>query len=444
MADYHAKALNDPLQRIASSKVAAAAIDRVAKNAAAIAAQLQQAVLAEVPEFSKSRNPDLVPELAQHGREHVDEIVRLLRGQGLGDFEFVHAHARRRAEQRFPLEATLHAYRSGLKVLSRWLRESVLTVASPEKDAQQAIAAVADFAMEYADTISTTFASTYASHSLLLGELAGDQRCELLNILLDGHDEADLSAARLLREAGFLDERQWFCVALGRSVDPTEMLNASRARRMADSIEQIIADLGVRRLIDLHNGKVTMVFAAMSRDSGWTAPRSSLAKQIRTALSLVGNAALIGVSNDVPSTAHIPTAHREAATALELASVSQRVVQFSEIPLRRLLLHFAAQDFSRVLPSWATAFYKADDKASGALVATLHAYASVDMNILKSAKLLGVHPNTVYARLQRIFDISGLQARSFNGLSDLLIVCDCIHRGVNGASKLSNQLPRSG
>lgn len=50
------------------------------------------------------------------------------------------------------------------------------------------------------------------------------------------------------------------------------------------------------------------------------------------------------------------------------------------------------------------------------------------MNILKAAQLLGIHANTVYARLQRIFYISGLQAKSFEGLSDLLIVCDYIHR----------------
>jgi hypothetical protein len=60
-----------------------------------------------------------------------------------------------------------------------------------------------------------------------------------------------------------------------------------------------------------------------------------------------------------------------------------------------------------------------------ATAATLRAYASTDMNVLKAAQTLGVHPNTVYARLQRIFDISGLQARSYDALTDLLIVCDC-------------------
>jgi hypothetical protein len=435
MSDYHANALNEVLRRVTREPLVSKATARIAKNAATIAAQLQQSILADVPDFSRSRNPDLVPELTQHCRAHVNEVVRLLRGSESGRFDFVIEHARRRAEQRFPLEATLHAYRSGYKVLARWLRESVLSIEAPAKHVQQASAAVADFAMEYADAISTTFASTYSSHSLLLANVAGDQRAQLLDILLNGHDEADRLAARLLRDAGFLDERQLFCVALARSVDPTEMLNAPRARRMVDSIEQIFASIGVRRLIDLHANKVTMVFAAVGRESGWTASRSSLAKQIRVALSSVGNAALIGVSNDVPATSHIPTAFREAAAALELASVAQRVVQISEIPLQRLLLHYAEQDIRRVLPPWANALYAADEKAGGALAATLRAYASVDMNILKAAEALSVHPNTVYARLQRIFDISGLQARSFNALSDLLIVCAC--RDAVGLSEAS-------
>jgi hypothetical protein len=53
----------------------------------------------------------------------------------------------------------------------------------------------------------------------------------------------------------------------------------------------------------------------------------------------------------------------------------ERVVQFSEIPLLRLLLHFAAEDFRRVLPAWTNEFYDADDNAGGALVATLLAFS---------------------------------------------------------------------
>jgi sugar diacid utilization regulator len=108
-----------------------------------------------------------------------------------------------------------------------------------------------------------------------------------------------------------------------------------------------------------------------------------------------------------------------------MATVSQRVVQFAQIPLRQLLLHFGAPDLKRVLPAWAAQFHEADRKSDGALAGSLRAYASFDMNILKAADELGVHPNTLYARFERIHEISGLQPRSFNSLHDLLIVCDC-------------------
>lgn len=425
MFDYHANALADALRRVGSHPSSAASIDRALLDVPAVTTELRNAVIAEVPEFSKSRNPDLLPELAAHGLDIINEIVRLLRVGGPAGFAFVHEHARRRAAQHFPMEATLHAYRSGHKVLSRWLRRSVLAASLPPEVAQQVTAAVVDFSMEFVDAISTTFAGSYSSHALQLAEAAVDQRSELLQALLEGRDEADVAASRVLREAGFLGERQFFCVALARSVDPTEMLDMSRARRMADAIENAVAELGVRRIVDVHNNKVILIAAAMSRDSGWTAPRASLAKRIRSQLNLIGNAALIGVSNDVPSTSHVPKAYREAETALGHATVSERVVHFGDIPLRRLLIHFAAQDFQRVLPAWAAAFYIADDKSGGNLVATLRAYARVDMNILKAADHLGVHANTVYARLQRVSDISSLDPRSFDALSDLLVVCDC-------------------
>jgi sugar diacid utilization regulator len=47
------------------------------------------------------------------------------------------------------------------------------------------------------------------------------------------------------------------------------------------------------------------------------------------------------------------------------------------------------------------------------------------MNVLQAAQLLGVHPNTLYARFQRIFDLTGLQPRVFGALATLLVVADC-------------------
>jgi sugar diacid utilization regulator len=139
-------------------------------------------------------------------------------------------------------------------------------------------------------------------------------------------------------------------------------------------------------------------------------------------LSELGNAVLVGVSNDVPSTAHIPAAYHEALAALELATAAERVQQFSAIPAQRLLLHLARDEFQRVLPAWSRAFYAADDASHGSLVATLQAYADADMNVLKAAARLAVHSNTLYARFQRIADLTGLNPTRYHALNELLIV----------------------
>ncbi len=434
MSDYHTNALNDVLRQLGGSPFLPAAVTYLTANAAALNTELNETVLAEIPAFTESRHPDVLPDLAEHGPEHTNEILRLLGGGRVGNFDFVRAHVRRRAEHRFPLEATLHAYRCGHKVFSRWVREAALAAVSSPADAQQVVAAIADFTIEYTDAISTIAASAYLSHARLLADVAGDQRAELLTILLDGFDESDGRVAKILRDAGYLDKRQSFCVALARSVDPAEMLNPDRARRLADSIDKILDGAPARRLIDLRHNKVTIVCSDIYRTSGWTAPNTALAERVTADLKMAGNAVLIGVSNDVLSTSQIPAAYREALLALELADVSHRVVQVSEISTHRLMLHLAGEELHKALPAWSSALFVADDKAEGALVATLRAYANADMNVLKAAETLAVHPNTIYARWQKILDITGLEARSYHALTELLTVADC--RDFKGSAPL--------
>ncbi|GJL83649.1 MAG: hypothetical protein DHS20C01_32830 [marine bacterium B5-7] len=420
--EYQFPALSRILNRLRDSPLLAFVVEELKQNAENINAQLGETVVAEIPAFTATHNPDVLPELARHGAQHTDEILRLLGGASIGNFEFVREHAEHRAEQRFPLEATLHAYRCGHKVISGHLRSAVLKAAGKHNSDQQLIANVTDFSIEYTDAISTIATSAYVEQTRLLADVVGDQRAELLNILLEGYDEADGRVARLLRNAGYLSRWQSYCVALAQSVDPAEMANLPRARRMADSINRTLQSSGIRYLIDLRDNKVIIIFSAKRRASGWTVPHTVLAKQVGTALSTVGNAVLIGVSNDVPSTAQVPRAYKEAQLAFELANVTQRVVEFARIPTFTLLQSLAGEEFRRVLPAWSQAFYQLDDKLNGMLTVTLHSYANANMNVLKTAQSLSLHPNTIYARLQKITDITGLDARVYHELTELLIV----------------------
>jgi sugar diacid utilization regulator len=74
-------------------------------------------------------------------------------------------------------------------------------------------------------------------------------------------------------------------------------------------------------------------------------------------------------------------------------------------------------------PAWAQALLDAD--ASGVLIQTLRAVADADMNVQKAARSLGKHPNTVYARIERIKDLTGLDGQRYRDLTELLLAADC-------------------
>ncbi len=386
--------------------------------------ELKRAILDEIPAFSASGNPEILPGLTAHIAQHTREVRRFFNGGVVGDFEYVGEHSRRRAAQKFPLEATLHAYRLGHKILSRWMRDAALASAHESAQVRKVVATVADFAIEFTDSISTIATSEYVSQTRLLAEAEGDRRTELLSVLLSGYDESDGRVARILRQSGFLEQRQSFCVAVAQPVDPAEMQNPARARRLAESLEQIVRDSPVRSLVGIRDNTVVAVFSSTRRLSGWTTPRSALAGRVRPKLLMLGNAVLIGVSTDAPSTSHIPRAHREATLALDFSSVSDRVVQYSDIPLRRMLLRIASEDLRPALPDWTGALLDADKKGRGSLSTTLQAYADSNMNVLQAARSISVHPNTIYSRTNKIEDITGLNALDYHDLTELLLAID--------------------
>jgi sugar diacid utilization regulator len=110
---------------------------------------------------------------------------------------------------------------------------------------------------------------------------------------------------------------------------------------------------------------------------------------------------------------------------LDFADVSRRVVQFSDLPIRGLMLHRGGDYVRSAAPRWIVAFMAADEKAKGSLVQTLRTLADCDLNVQQSGRQLGVHPNTIYSRLSRIKEISGLDGQRYHDLVELLLAADC-------------------
>ena len=411
------------LLALSTLRLAAPAAAALHETRSELARRLREAVVEQVSAFSASGNPELLPDLEGHAQEHVAELRRLLGGAAVGDFEFVRAHARRRATQRFPLEALLQAYRCLQAVFTQWARNSVPT-ASARGD-KTALAALDGLALEYASAVSLAAAAAYVDQTRVIAEAEGDRRSELLTILVTGYDEADARVARLLKRAGYLGPRLSFCVALAQSTDPLEMENPPRAERIGEAIVESVASLPARALVGIRDNLVTVVFSDVRRVSGWTAPQARLADRILPRLLTLGPSVLIGLSSDQPSTAFIPRGIHEATLALDFASVGERVVSFAALPIRRLLIHRGADYVQAALPPWLSRLREADAKSRGTLVQSLRALAEADMNVQRAARELGVHANTLYARIERVTELTGLDAQRYHDLTHLLLVADC-------------------
>jgi DNA-binding PucR family transcriptional regulator len=91
-----------------------------------------------------------------------------------------------------------------------------------------------------------------------------------------------------------------------------------------------------------------------------------------------------------------------------------------------MLVTHARDAVQSALPPWLETFTASDRKTRGALLKTLRAYADADMNALRAAKDLGIHPNTLYARMRKIRDLAGLDPLNYHALTEMLLACECV------------------
>jgi len=90
-----------------------------------------------------------------------------------------------------------------------------------------------------------------------------------------------------------------------------------------------------------------------------------------------------------------------------------------------MLVTHARESVRSALPGWLDVYAAMDRKARGSFSATLNAYADADMNVLRAAEALGVHPNTIYARMRRIREATGLNPLNYHALTEMLLVSEC-------------------
>jgi sugar diacid utilization regulator len=88
-------------------------------------------------------------------------------------------------------------------------------------------------------------------------------------------------------------------------------------------------------------------------------------------------------------------------------------------------LHRGGDYVRSAAPNWVVTLVNADEKAKGSLIRTLRVLADADMNVQQAGRQLNVHPNTIYSRLGRIKELTGLDGQRHHDLVELLLAADC-------------------
>jgi len=371
----------------------------------------------ESPEYRNAVDDEFTAESKSHCGELLETIIRLAAGRPLGPdpFAFVRRHAEWRARHQVPLVASLHAYRLAHKTYWNVTR-TPLAGHKKQREALRALSMLSEFWIELFEAVGAVLEEAHAAEEARAFAQNTQAHARLIEELLDGVGPSSPETRQLLALCGIRPGMK-LSIVVFRRLPPAgslpvdvEVANRSLARLLNQSIPP--AQFG--KLVALRNGEVVLLAAAN------TAPTQGIAKLLARGVFTrkAPLDAVAGISLDKDSVANLPEALEEARIALEFAGPGRVVLRFGDIDLAEFLARRPSGPASRLIPAWLR-----ESHGSGAepdLIATIRAFAHCSLNVKGTARELGVHTNTVYFRLNQIKDRTGVDPRTFRGLTVLV------------------------
>lgn len=389
----------------------------------------------ESPEYRNSVDDEFTDESRAHCGELLKTIISVPNGRpdrsDAGPFDFVRTHAIWRARRQVPLIASLHAYRLAHRTYSEISQEALSECDRPE-DIVRSQAMLSNFWIQLFDHVGAVLAEAHAIEDGLIVAQGTRSYVALMDDLLRGTLPMDSEAQRLCKLCGIRPGAS-LAIAVAR---PYQAANGKvtdlevTLRSFVRLIEQILAPNTFGRLIDIRGNEVTTI-ACSEGDVGLALAKALHASSF-TKRAGNGHSARVGISLSVKDIALLPQALDEARMALDFTSPGMPIAQFSDIDLSEFLIRRADAAATRLIPEWAQRFASSDDDQSQELARTIRAFAAAGLNVKRTAQKLGVHTNTVYFRLNRIRKLSGLDPRTYSGLTTLMTILRLleIHHGA--------------
>jgi sugar diacid utilization regulator len=411
----------------------ASALDRLEEDADATARRMAAACRDEIAEYATVRDPAFVQEVLSHAVEHVHAFIRAGRmgsPPAGAELDFVRERGAQRARELMPLDALLEAYLIG----QREVWEAVVGAAGTTPEGMRTAQALTALTFSYTHVISVAVADAYLEESNALASEAERGRRNLLDHLLSGYqpgaEEERRSEALGLRPHG--DHVVIAAVAVGDETDEATSLIARTLTR-AEPAQPFVV---------VRQAEVIAVLPVYVRRG----PRDLKAALERRAEVLERSHDVrlrAGVSSVCGGLGELARGYGEAHRALPHAGIDGGVAALDEIPLLDYLAAAADETAQRLVPAGAEVLLKRD--RTGALAATIRAYADCDLNVRRTAERLIVHPNTVHHRLRRIHELTDRDPRRFSDLEELTAALRLLGRDrlSSGAAPLREPPARS-
>jgi sugar diacid utilization regulator len=352
-----------------------------------------------------------------HVLEHFRALLSLPTAHAaeLGDdpLAFVRAHGVRRARAGVPLRAVLQAYRTGHKSFWSAICDKLNDIGANAETSIQTTMLLSDYLIDYTDLISVVVTDAYIAEESQLAAQRTRLSIAVLESLLRGERPHSREGRELCETLGITAGRSLVAFAV-RQAEPEPAMSAQERSAAMRQIDAALPHATFGRLIDLRLNEIAGIISC-AESAGVAATR--ILRQGLSAANGRWNAALaVGIGLDAAAIEELPRSYAEAVAAIEISGARRPVAHLGEVSVDAWLRHKADATARRLTPAWTNAL------RDSRLVPTLEAFAAASLNVKACANLLKVHNNTVYHRLNSVRRLTGVNPRTYAGLSHLLAV----------------------
>ncbi|WP_330228082.1 helix-turn-helix domain-containing protein [Nocardia sp. NBC_00508] len=391
-----------------------------------IVTRLDEVIVARIPELA---DRDMRRDLAASTRAHARIVLSRLTSD---TFEFslpeeAHAFARSVARRGFELRLLLRVYHVGMEAVLDYMTEVIEQRQAPPEIERVVLLRLFERSTKWMGTSVELLTDTYMEEREQVLRAALNRRAETVRAVLGG-DDVDIEQASV--RLGYRLSQQHLAFVLwtdeptgepgGADAEATGMLDRVAAR--------LAAILGSGRVLTVPSGASGMWAWAGLDDPERGAEPAAAGEVERLAVTEVEAPVRVAFGVPAGGIAGFRQSHREAVAArnvAERAPTDGRVTGYRAVEIAYLA---GADDAAmRGLVGRELGALAARDANAARLRETLHAYLRSHRSPEATAKLLGVHKNTVRYRMQRIEHLLGFAIEERRLPLEIALVCVAIY-----------------